>query len=82
MEKNKINEAELTKKDINDEVVRVLKTNDIKKIINDLVTQQLKNDTKLQDEIVDITRNVMTQLFKTLWIKRSFWQSTLSNKAG
>jgi len=82
MGKNKINEAELTKKDINDEVVRVLKTNDIKKIINDLVTQQLKNDTKLQDEIVDITRNVMTQLFKTLWIKRSFWQSTLSNKAG
>ncbi len=82
MEKNNINEAELTKKDINDEVVRVLKTNDIKKIINDLVTQQLKNDTKLQDEIVDITRNVMTQLFKTLWIKRSFWQSTLSNKAG
>ena len=30
---------------------------------------------------LDITSNVLTQLYKTLWIKRAVWKNNLSNKS-
>ena len=38
-------------------------------------------DKELEDMVVDITKNVLTQLYKTLWIKRNFWKTTLTNKS-
>jgi len=35
----------------------------------------------LEDKVVDITRNVLTQLYKQLWVKRAFWRNGLSNKS-
>ena len=72
---------ELTKADVKSEVVRVIDSKELKSKITKLVAQELKNNPELQDQIVDITKNVLTQLYKTLWTKRNFWQSQLSNKA-
>ena len=33
-----------------------------------------------EDKVVDITKNVLTQLYKALWVKRSVWKNMLSNK--
>lgn len=72
---------ELTKSDIKDEVIKVLDSNEFKRKITDLVANELKSHPELQKQVVEITRNVLTQLYKTLWVKRSFWQSQLKNKS-
>lgn len=77
--KKKINE-ELTKSDVKDEVVRVLNSNELKEKIASLVSQELKKNPEIEDRVVKITKNVITQLYKTLWVKRSFWTSQLTNK--
>lgn len=41
----------------------------------------LLNDKEFQDEVVKIAGNVLTQLYKALWTKRSFWKTTLKNKS-
>jgi len=45
-----------------------------------IVKDRIKNEKALEDKVVSITKNVLTQLYKTLWVKRSFWQTPLSNK--
>lgn len=79
--KNRIHE-ELTKSDIKDEVIRVIDSDELKDKIAKLIAKELKKNPEIENQIVDITKNVITQLYKTLWVKRSFWQSQLSNKAG
>ena len=51
--------------------------NKIEKIIKD----KLKDDKDLEDKIVEITKNVLTQLYKTLWTRRGFWRNDLKNKS-
>jgi len=82
MSKNikKINE-ELTKSDVKDEVIRTIDSNQLKDKITKLIAKELKDNPDLEKRVVDITKNVITQLYKTLWMKRNFWQSTLSNKS-
>ena len=46
-----------------------------------IVKDRIKNDKALEDKVVEITSNVLTQLYKSLWVKRAFWKNTLSNKA-
>lgn len=71
---------ELTKNDVSQEIKTVLNSNDLKEKINALIKQQLKSNKELEDKMVDIAGNVLTQLYKILWTKRSFWKSSLSNK--
>ena len=78
--KQKLNEAALTKADVKDEVSSQLDSNPIKKKIEDIITTKIKGNKELEDKIVDITKNVLTQLYKTLWTKKSFWRDSLSNK--
>jgi hypothetical protein len=70
---------ELTKADVKSEVEKVLKSVDLKDTIARIVKDKLKNDPELEKYIVDINRNVLTQLYKTLWTKRAFWSSSLKN---
>jgi ATP-dependent Lon protease len=77
----KIINEELTKSDVKAEVVRVIDSNELKDKISKLIAQELKKSPELQNQVVGITKNVITQLYKTLWTKRSFWQSQLSNKS-
>jgi hypothetical protein len=52
---------------------------------HDTITRKLDegdyNISELEDKIVDITKNVITQLYKTLWTKRGFWRNDLKNKS-
>lgn len=78
--KNKINE-EITKSDISKELKIYMDSASFKAKIEKIVKDRLKNDKELEDKIVEISSNVLTQLYKTLWIKRNFWKNNLSNKS-
>jgi hypothetical protein len=77
---SKINE-ELTKSDINKEIKNYIDSSSFNKKVEKIVKDRLKNEKELEDKVVEITKNVLTQLYKTLWIKRSVWKNNLSNKS-
>lgn len=66
--------------DIEKGVKTYINSAEFKSKIEKIVKDRLKNDADLQDEIVAITRNVITQLYKTLWVKRNFWLQDLKNR--
>jgi len=70
----------MTKSDVTKEVKTYLDTNDFKNKIEKIVKDRLKNDKELEDKVVEITKNVLTQLYKTLWTKRASWVNNLTNK--
>ncbi len=76
----KINEN-VTKSDISKEIKVYMDSNEFKTKIEKIVKDRLKNEKELEDKVVDITKNVLTQLYKALWIKRGVWRNSLSNKA-
>jgi hypothetical protein len=76
---NKINE-EASKPDISKEVKVYMNTDEFKAKIEKIVKDRLKNDKELENKVVEITRNVLTQLYKTLWVKRGVWRNNLTNK--
>lgn len=71
----------LTKSDVSKEMKVYLNTKEFKEKIEKIVQDKLKNNKELEDKVVDITGNVLTQLFKTLWVKRGVWKNSLSNKS-
>lgn len=71
----------LTKSDISKEQKVYMNSKEFKDKIEKIVSDKLKNDKELDDKVVEITKNVITQLYKTLWVKRGVWQSSLSNKS-
>lgn len=75
----KINE-ELKKDDVDKRVKVYIDTDEFKKKIEKIVKDRIKNEKELEDKIVEISTNVITQLYKTLWIKRGIWRNNLSNK--
>ena len=77
--RKKLNE-ELTKADVKSEISKFLDSSEFKTKVTNIVKDRIKNEKGLEDKVVDITKNVITQLFKTLWTKRSFWSTQLKNK--
>jgi TusA-related sulfurtransferase len=75
----KINE-ELTNTEVNKIIKVYMDKNEFKEKIEKIVKDRLKNDKEIEDKFVDISKNVLTQLFKVLWTKKSFWRDNLSNK--
>jgi hypothetical protein len=43
------------------------------------VIQKELGTRKIDDKIVDLSTKVVVELFKTLWQKKSFWESSLKN---
>lgn len=78
--KHKLTE-DLTKSDISKEVKVYMDSNEFKTKIEKIVKDRLKNEKELEDKMVEITRNVLTQLYKTLWVKRGVWRNNLTNKS-
>ena len=76
----KINE-ELKKSDIDKGIKTYINSAEFKAKIEKIVKDRIKNEKEIEDKVVEITKNVLTQLYKTLWTKRGFWKSNLSNKA-
>ena len=71
---------EFTKSDADKDMKRYLDTTEFKNKIEKIVKDRIKNEKELEDKIVEISKNVLTQLYKTLYNKRSIWQSGISNK--
>jgi hypothetical protein len=71
----------LTKSDVSKEFNGYMNTREFKDKIEKIVKDKLKDNKELEDKVVEITRNVITQLYKTLWVKRGVWQSSLVNKS-
>jgi hypothetical protein len=78
--RHKIDE-ELTKSDVKNEISKFLDSTEFQSKVAKIVADRIKNEKGLEDKVVDITKNVITQLYKTLWTKRSMWQGQLKNKA-
>lgn len=78
--KNRLHEN-ITKSDVKSQIEKYIDSGDFEAKIEKIIKDRIKNEKALEDKVVEITKNVMTQLYKTLWTKRGFWQSTLSNKA-
>jgi hypothetical protein len=74
-DKNNITKAEVKK-----EMKIFLSTSDFENKVSKIVKSRLRDDKELEDKVVDITKNVITQLFKTLWVKRATWSNNLTNK--
>jgi len=43
------------------------------------VIQRELGTRKIDDKIVDLSTKVVVELFKTLWQRKSFWESSLKN---
>lgn len=77
--KKKINE-DLTKTEVNKQISVYMDSNEFKNKVEKIVKDRIKNEKELEDKIVDITKNVLTQLYKTLWVKRATWVNNITNK--
>ena len=77
--KTKIKEN-MTKSDVSKEVKIYMDSKEFKNKVEKIVKDRIKNEKELENKVVEITRNVLTQLYKTLWIKRATWQNNLTNK--
>ena len=71
---------EITAASVDDKISKALSSNELKAKVEDIVKKHLKNNKEIEDQMVDITKNVLTQLYKTLWTKRSFWKGALKNR--
>lgn len=71
----------MTKSDVTKAIKVYMDSNEFKTKIEKIVKDRLKNEKELEDRVIDITKNVLTQLYKTLWVKRGVWRNSLSNKS-
>jgi len=75
----KINE-DLKKSDIDKSIKVYMDSAEFKTKIEKIVKDRIKNEKELEDKVVDITKNVLTQLYKTLWVRRNSWLNGLNNQ--
>lgn len=64
----------IAKKEIKDFLDSTQAHNIVVKII-----QKELGTKKIDDKIVDLSTKVVVELFKTLWQKKSFWESSIKN---
>jgi hypothetical protein len=72
---------ELTAADKSEAKKYILTSKELEEKVNKIVRDKLKNNKDLEGEIIEISKNVLTQLFKAFWVKRNFWRSGLTNKS-
>ena len=70
----------LSKTDVNKQIKVYLDTNEFTAKVEKIVKDRIKNEKELESKVVEITKNVLTQLYKTLWVKRATWVNNLTNK--
>ena len=78
--KQRLNE-EFGKRDVTKEISTFMDSKSFKDKVEKIIKDKIKSDKELEDKVVEITTNVLTQLYKTLWTKRGFWRNDLKNKA-
>lgn len=70
----------IIKKEVKDFLVNS-NSSDLEKKIERMVAEAVKTNKDVEKHIVEITRNVMVQVYKNLWTRRSFWASDLKNSS-
>jgi hypothetical protein len=89
-EENMLNESlsASDKSDIKTMVKREIKdfldmnrSSDLEKKVEAIIKRKFKNDKDVEKYIVDITRNVLVQMYKTLFTKKGFWVNDLKNSS-
>ena len=55
------------------------RSSDLDKKVEDIVKKKFKNDKDLEKYVVDVTRNVLIQLYKTMYTRKGFWATDLKN---
>lgn len=69
------NEIErITRKEIKD----FMDSTQVHKIVVKMIQDEL-GSKKVDDKIVDLSTKVVVELFKTLWQRKSFWETALKN---
>ena len=84
-----INESsELTKSDVEQIAKRETKnffassrSPELENRVKQIVKNMIKNDANIERIMVNVAKNVLVQLYKALWTKRSFWANDLKNTA-
>lgn len=64
----------ITKKEIKD----FMDSTQAHRIVVKMIQDEL-GSRKMDDKIVDLSTKVVVELFKTLWQRKSFWESSLKN---
>jgi hypothetical protein len=64
----------ITKKEIKD----FMDSTQAHKIVVKMIQDEL-GTKKIDDKIVDLSTKVVVELFKTLWQRKSFWESSLKS---
>lgn len=72
---------ELTKADVDAQIKTQLNSNTLKVIVDKIIMDTIKGDKALEDKMIEISKNAMTQLFKALYTKRNIWKSNITNKS-
>jgi hypothetical protein len=71
----------MDKNEVKKEIKIYLDSQAMQDKIAKIVKDRIKNEKMLEDKVVEITTNVLTQLYKNLWLKRNFWKTGLTNKS-
>lgn len=53
----------------------------LEKKVKDVIKDLIKGDKEMEKYVLTITKNVLIQLYKNLWMRRSFWSNDLKNTA-
>lgn len=64
----------ITRKEIKD----FMDSTNAHKVVIKQIQQEL-GTKKIDDKIIDLSTKVVVELFKTLWQRKSFWESALKN---
>ena len=71
-EKNEI------EKIVKKEIKEFMDSTNAHKIVIKLIQDEL-GTKKIDDKIVDLSTKVVVELFKTLWQRKSFWETAIKN---
>ena len=64
----------ITKKEIKD----FMDSTQAHKLVVDMVKKEM-GTRDINDKVIDLSTKVVVELFKTLWQRKSFWESALKN---
>ena len=70
----------LVKKEIKD-FLENTRSIELETKVGEIIKNKIKNDKDVEKYLVDVTRNVLIQLYKNLWTRRNFWSSDLKNSS-
>jgi hypothetical protein len=63
---------------VKNEIKSFLETTQASKVVVKMIQDEL-GTKKIDDKIIDLSTKVVVELFKTLWQRKSFWETALKN---